>query len=177
MPPWELYERWGLAPAPASLANAWAASMAPLVVLALLALPFLEIAVFVAVGERIGAGPTVALALLGSAAGIVLLRIQGLATLARARDAALANQPPLDELLDGLAILLAGALLIIPGFITDVLGLLLFVPGLRWLLLRRLWRAFATRERRSHGAVIETDYIVLEREPRRHPPLDKGDKP
>ena len=138
--------------------------MAPLVVLALLALPFLEIAVLIKVGTLIGAWPTIGLTLLGSFAGLALMRAQGLATLARARDAALADQPPLDELLDGLAILLAGVLLIIPGFITDLFGLLLFLPWLRGRLRRRIWRAFAARERRGHGLIIETEYTVVERE-------------
>lgn len=137
--------------------------MAPLALLALLALPFLEIAVFIKVGELIGVWPTVGLTLLGSFAGLALMRAQGLATLARARQAALDNQPPLDEMLDGLAILLAGALLIVPGFITDVLGLLLFVPWVRRGLRRRIWRTFEVRERRSHGMIIDAEYTVVER--------------
>lgn len=148
--------------------------MRPLVVLALLALPFLEIAVFIKIGELIGVGPTIALTLLGSLAGIALMRAQGLATLERARAAARDNQPPLDELLDGLAILLAGALLIVPGFITDALGLLLFLPWLRRLLRRRIWRAFAVRQRGSHGVVIEADYTVVERSP---PPAGETQHP
>jgi len=58
--------------------------MAPLALLALLALPFLEIAVFIKVGELIGVWPTIGLTLLGSFAGLALMRAQGLATLARA---------------------------------------------------------------------------------------------
>ena len=149
--------------------------MARLAVLALLALPFLEIAAFIKVGELIGAWPTIELTLLASVAGVLLLRWQGLATLARAREAALADRPPLDELLDGLAILLAGALLIVPGFITDALGLLLFVPPIRRLLRRRIWRAFETRARRQGGVVINADYTVVESDSRKrkeHEPID-----
>ena len=156
--------------------------MPALILLALLALPFLEIAVFIKVGERIGAGPTVALTLLASAAGILFMRAQGLATLARAQEAARRNEPPLDELLDGLVILLAGALLIVPGFITDTLGLLLFVPALRRAMRRRIWAAFARRARQRGGVVIEADYTVVERERPpsrgdRHPRLGKEDRP
>jgi len=138
--------------------------MARLVPLALLALPFLEIALFIKVGELIGLWPTLELTLVASLAGVLLMRWQGLATLQRAREAALANRPPLDELLDGLAILLAGALLIVPGFLTDALGLLLFLPPVRHLLRRRIWRAFERRERRSHAVVIDADYRVVEAE-------------
>ncbi len=157
--------------------------MALLILLALAALPFLEIAVFIKVGELIGVAPTVALTLLASAAGVVLMRAQGLATLARAREATERNKAPVAELLDGLAILLAGALLIVPGFITDALGLLLFVPPLRRAVRRRIWTAFARRARRGEGVVIETDYTIVERgRPpaaggRERPRLGKGDEP
>ncbi|HUI17558.1 MAG TPA: FxsA family protein [Alphaproteobacteria bacterium] len=151
--------------------------MARLVPLALLALPFLEIAAFIKVGELIGVAPTIELTLLASFAGVVLMRAQGLATLARAREAALADRPPLEELLDGLAILLAGALLIVPGFITDVLGLLLFVPPVRRALRRRIWRSFEVRERRSHGMVINAEYTVVERDARGPSAVDRLDSP
>jgi UPF0716 protein FxsA len=154
--------------------------MARLVPLALLALPFLEIAAFIEVGELIGVWPTIELTLLASFAGVVLMRAQGLATLARAREAALADRPPLAELLDGLAILLAGALLIVPGFITDALGLLLFLPPVRRALRRRIWRGFEVRERRSRGMVINAEYTVVERDapgPAAPQQIDAAEKP
>ncbi|HLI10176.1 MAG TPA: FxsA family protein [Alphaproteobacteria bacterium] len=135
--------------------------MAPMIVLALLALPFVEIAVFIKVGSLIGAGPVIALTLASMLAGSALMRHQGLATLARARITIARNEPPLDELLDGLCILLAGALLIIPGFVTDALGLLLFVPAIRRGVRKRLWRLLKLREQRIHGTVIETEYTIV----------------
>ncbi len=139
--------------------------MAPLILLTLLALPFVEIAVFIRVGELIGVVPTVALTLLSTTCGIALMRHQGLATLARARETAARNQPPVEEMLDGLCILLAGALLIVPGFVTDAFGLLLFLPPVRRLVRQRLWRGL---ERRGPpggppggSTVIETDYVVI----------------
>ena len=140
--------------------------MALLIVLILLALPFVEIAVFIEVGGLIGAWPTVALALLGSCAGAIVVRVAGLAMLHRARMAVVRNEPPMDELLDGLCLLLAGALLIVPGFVTDVLGLLLLVPWVRQRVRRRIWGAFEARERRMHGVVIEAEYSVVDNEPR-----------
>lgn len=139
--------------------------MALLIVLILLALPFVEIAVFIEVGGLIGAWPTVALALLGSCAGAIVVRVAGLAMLHRARMAVARNEPPMDELLDGLCLLLAGALLIVPGFVTDVLGLLLLVPWVRQRVRRRIWGAFEARERRMHGVVIEAEYSVVDNEP------------
>lgn len=139
--------------------------MALLIVLILLALPFVEIAVLIEVGGLIGAWPTVALALLGSCAGVIVVRVAGLAMLHRARMAVARNEPPMDELLDGLCLLLAGALLIVPGFVTDVLGLLLLVPWVRQRVRRRIWGAFEARERRMHGVVIEAEYSVVDNEP------------
>jgi UPF0716 protein FxsA len=156
--------------------------MAPLIILALLALPFIEIAVFIKVGELIGVWPTVALALLGSGAGVIVVRAAGFAMLGRARVAVARNEPPVDELLDGLCILLAGILLIVPGFVTDVLGLLLLLPWIRRHVRRRIWGMFEARERRVHGAVIEGEYTIVETEVRGEtkPPtrrLDKSGKP
>jgi UPF0716 protein FxsA len=137
--------------------------MAPLILLVVLGMPFVEIAVFIRVGEAIGVLPTVALTLLSTSAGIALMRHQGLATLARARAMAERNEPPVEELLDGLCILLAGALLIVPGFVTDALGLFLFIPGVRRHVRLRLWRGLEGRRGGPRGGttVIETDYVVL----------------
>jgi UPF0716 protein FxsA len=135
--------------------------MAPVILAALIGIPILELAVFVEVGRLIGVGATVGLTLLSSAAGLALLRLQGLATLARAREQLARNEPPIEELLDGLCILLAGALLFVPGFVTDALGLLLFIPALRRKVRRRIWGALAEGERRR-GKVIEADYTVVD---------------
>ncbi len=140
--------------------------MAPLIILALLALPFIEIAVFIEVGELIGVWPTVALALFGSGVGVIVVRAAGFTMLGRARAAVARNEPPVDELLDGLCILLAGALLIVPGFVTDALGLLLLVPRIRRHIRRRIWGMFEARERRVHGPVIEAEYTVVETDAR-----------
>jgi UPF0716 protein FxsA len=143
--------------------------MAPLILLTLLALPFVEIAVFIRVGELIGVVPTVALTLLSTTCGIALMRHQGLATLARARETAARNQPPVEEMLDGLCILLAGALLIVPGFVTDAFGLLLFAPPVRRLVRQRLWRGLERRGPPGGSTVIETDYVVINEDGKPNP--------
>lgn len=141
--------------------------MAPLILLALLVLPFVEIAVFIRIGALIGVWPTIALMLLSTFVGAFLMRYQGLATLVRARQTIERNESPVDEMLDGLCILLAGAFLIVPGFVTDALGLLLFVPWGRRYVRRWVWRGFESKERRRRGATIETDYVVIEEGPSR----------
>ena len=109
-------------------------SMVFIVALAFIGVPILEIAVFVEVGGRIGLGPTVAVVVATALAGAALLRHQGLATLNRARHSLAAGRVPLAEVFDGLCLLIAGALLLTPGFVTDLAGGLLFLPTVRTLL-------------------------------------------
>lgn len=102
-------------------------------------LPILEIAAFVVVGSHIGVLATVALVVATSVMGAALLRIQGLGTLARIRAQVDRGTVPDRELAHGAMILVAGLLLLMPGFLTDAVGLLLFVPPVRdaaWRLLR-----------------------------------------
>jgi UPF0716 protein FxsA len=99
---------------------------------ALMLLPLMELAVFVAVAAAIGFGPAFGLILLGSIAGMMLLRHAGGSHIARLRVAvAGGNFSALQADAAGGFILLAGVLLLIPGFITDVIGLGLLVPPLR----------------------------------------------
>lgn len=111
----------------------------PFVPLLLLALPLAEIAVFVMVGSEIGVLATVGLVIATTILGAILLRIQGFGILTRIRETMDAGGSPGRDLVHGVMVLLAGLLLLLPGFITDVLGLLLFIPPIRdlgWRLIR-----------------------------------------
>jgi UPF0716 protein FxsA len=99
--------------------------------IAFIGVPIIEIAVFIEVGERIGLWSTLAIVVLTAIAGTTLLRLQGLSTLRRAQEAMARNQLPLKEVFDGLCLLVAGALLLTPGFVTDAMGALLFIPAVR----------------------------------------------
>jgi UPF0716 protein FxsA len=112
--------------------------MGLIILLALIGVPILEIAVFIQAGKWIGLWPTVGIVILTAVVGTALLRIQGLSTIARARESLEAGQLPVAEVFDGLCLLIGGALLLTPGFITDALGFLLLIPPVR-LLLRRWW--------------------------------------
>ncbi|WP_062209231.1 FxsA family protein [Aureimonas sp. AU12] len=114
-----------------------------LVPLALLALPLLEIGVFIWVGNHIGVGWTLALVLLSVVVGATLLKRQTLSTLAAARATARAGRVPDREIAHGAMIALAGILLVLPGFVTDIAGLLLFLPPVRDL----VWNAVRRRIR------------------------------
>ena len=105
----------------------------------LLLLPLLEIAGFVIVGREIGALATVGLVILSSVAGSLLLRHQGFGVMARVRAEMDAGHDPSRQLAHGAMIVLAAILLIIPGFITDILAILLLLPPVRdfaWRLLK-----------------------------------------
>lgn len=100
----------------------------------LLLLPLVEIAGFVIVGREVGVLNTLALIVLTGIAGVLLLRRQGVDTLRRAQARLDRGEPPVREALDGIFVALGGLLLIIPGFVTDALGILLLLPPVRaWL--------------------------------------------
>ena len=106
----------------------------------MIAVPILEIAVFIQVGGALGVATTLAIVLLTAIVGTALLRHQGLTTLARVRKSLEQGRLPVAEVFDGLCLLVAGALLLTPGFVTDLAGLLLFFPPFRGVLRRALGR-------------------------------------
>ena len=123
-----------------------------LILLALfIAVPLVEIAVFIKVGGFIGLGWTLALVVVTAVAGTALLRRQGLATLQRAQHTMARNEMPIRELFDGACLLVAGVLLLTPGFVTDAAGALLLVPAVRGLLRRAMARRLVSGNLHMHG--------------------------
>jgi UPF0716 protein FxsA len=116
----------------------------------LIALIAAEIAAFIVVGDAIGVLPTVLLVFALSAFGLVLMRRQGLGALLRIRSELDQGRMPGEAMGHAAMIVVAGTLLIIPGFVTDAFGLLLFVPAVR----TALWRAIG---RRLKVRVVTTD--------------------
>jgi UPF0716 protein FxsA len=116
----------------------------PLLLVLFIVVPIAELAVIIQIGQAIGVLPTVALLLLDSILGSLLMRAQGRAAWRRFSEAVQAGRPPAREVLDGALVLLGGALLVTPGFITDVLGVALLLPPsravIRGVLARRLLR-------------------------------------
>ncbi len=100
-------------------------------VLVFVVVPIVELWVIVEVAGSLGIVPTLALLLAISVAGSLLVRAQGLGVLRRARAMWAEGRVPTDDLLDGVLVLGAGALLLTPGFVTDAIGLLLLVPLVR----------------------------------------------
>ena len=108
--------------------------MAPLILTLLIALPFLEIAGFIIVGDWLGTLPTLGLLILSMFIGSALLRGRGLGAVLRSRDG---RDPSrlIADLGDTLFLALAGLLLLIPGFFTDLLALPLLLPPVRKVLM------------------------------------------
>lgn len=136
--------------------------MVAAILIALILMPFAEIAAFIQIGERLGLGPTLAGAALAALAGVLVLRHQSLATLRQVRDSLDAGRLPVAELFDGACRLAAGVLLVIPGFVTDALALMLFLPpvrhGLRAWIARRLTPSAAGPAGTAAGPVIEGEF-------------------
>jgi len=107
--------------------------------------PFLELVLLLQLAERTSAGFTLGLILLTGVVGAALARREGIRCWSRVRRAMAAGQLPGDPLLDALMVLVAGALLVTPGILTDVVGFSLLVPLVRQLVKRYLKRHFAGR--------------------------------
>lgn len=110
-----------------------------------LVVPFLELFVLLRVGQLVGALWTIAALVVVSIVGSWLVKREGLATLRRAQQQARLGVVPGAELVDGVLILFAGALLLTPGFLTDVAGVLLLLPPVRMVLRRAARRRLARR--------------------------------
>lgn len=105
--------------------------MFPLLVVLFIVVPIVELAVIIQVGQTIGVVPTIVSLLVISFAGSWLVKREGLGVWRRFRHQMEAGRVPGKELADGVMILLAGALLVTPGFVTDVFGILLLLPPVR----------------------------------------------
>lgn len=108
-------------------------------------MPLLELAAFVLIGQAIGFLNAIGILLLISIGGVLIVRHQGIGIYRRVRRQLREGVVPAAELVDGLLILTAGLLLIIPGFLTDAVGLALLLPPVREFVRGRLQRRFSVR--------------------------------
>ena len=99
-------------------------------------LPILEMYVLIKVGGNLGALNTVLLVLLTALIGVALLRVQGFRTLMNAKNKLGMAQLPAEEIITGIFLAIGGALLLTPGFITDIFGFLCLIPFTRRILLK-----------------------------------------
>jgi UPF0716 protein FxsA len=158
--------------------------MLPLLLVLFVAVPIAELAVIIQVGQAIGVLPTIAILIADSVLGSVLMRAQGRAAWRRLTTALAAGRPPAREAIDGALVIFGGALLLTPGFLTDILGILLLLPPTRALVRRVLARRFAGRmlqtmaarggmgrgggaRRRRDGAPADVDGTAVDVDPGR----------
>lgn len=172
--------------------------MAVVFALAFILVPIAEIALFIEVGGEIGLWNTIAVVVLTAIVGTWMLRTQGMLTLRRAQESLARQEFPVSEVFDGLCLLVGGVLLLTPGFLTDAVGFLLFLPPLRKVIRRMVWRylsasaTFWVDEEMARGApaprrrvgddgdgggggapTIDGEYHEVPPDPRH----DNGDKP
>jgi UPF0716 protein FxsA len=143
-----------------------------LLVLIFILVPLAELYVIIQVGGAIGLGPTLVLLLADALLGSMLLRQQGRAAWVRFNRALAENRLPHKEVFDGVLIIFGGALLITPGFITDIFGLILLIPPTRAIV-----RGISSRIVRRRMALGETIWGLgrAQAPPRRRPAPDGPD--
>jgi UPF0716 protein FxsA len=144
-----------------------------LLILFFVGVPILEIAVFIRAGDLIGLWPTLGAVVATAVAGAALLRAQGLAALGRARAQLDQGQVPIAEAFTGACLLLGGALLLTPGFITDTVGFLLLIPPVREVLGR--WIMIALVRSPNSRVWIDGEEISAARGRAKTPPDDAID--
>jgi UPF0716 protein FxsA len=127
-------------------------------------IPIIEIYLFMVVGGLIGVFPTILLVILTAMLGSILLQQQGIATLQRVHSALQQGQVPTAALLEGVVILVGGVLLLTPGFLTDILGLLCLIPVTRGYFM--VWLAQRVQVHSSRASPDE--HITIEGEYRRN---------
>ncbi|PCH98941.1 MAG: hypothetical protein COB84_00590 [Rhodobacteraceae bacterium] len=146
----------------------------PLLILFII-IPIIEIALFIQVGGFIGLWPTLAIVILTAVIGTNMLRRQGVSTLARLQANMSTGESPVDPMVHGAFILVAGVLLLTPGFFTDFIGFALLIPPVRaalikWGATKLVSRAVFTsttqnpQQSRPDQNVVDADYTVLDDE-------------
>ncbi len=103
----------------------------PIVAALFIGVPLIEIYLFIKLGGLIGALPTVVLVIVTVLIGVSLLRAQGFSTMARFQQEVATGQLPATTMLEGVALIFGGALLLTPGFLTDTIGFLCLIPFTR----------------------------------------------
>ena len=105
--------------------------------LLIIGIPIIEIFLFIKIGSQIGAFNTISLIFITAIVGVIYARYEGLNTLKSGMSQLVKNEIPIYEIVSGTALAFAALLLIIPGFATDILGLLIIFPPTRKLFLKK----------------------------------------
>ena len=147
-----------------------------------LAVPLIEIALFIQIGGWIGLWPTLAIVVLTAIAGTYLVRSQGGAALRQLQGSLNELRDPTEPLAHGAMILFSGALLLTPGFFTDAVGFLLLIPGVRTWVMNKVRARVATAEfrygapgqQRSGPDIIDGEFEEVDTQQARQPSDTRG---
>ena len=128
--------------------------------LTIILVPIIEIYLFIKIGSQIGAFNTISLILITAIVGVYYARYEGLNTLKSAISQIVTNKLPIYEIISGAALAIASLLLILPGFATDLIGLLLIFPVTR----RIIFKKVSTKYKQSNKSndPIEGEYKDLD---------------
>ena len=123
------------------------------ILLLLISIPLIEIYLFIKIGSYIGAFNTVSLILITAIVGIIYARYEGFNTLRSGISQLIKNEIPVYEIISGAALAFAALLLILPGFATDLMGLILIFPPTRKLILKNFSKKYTSKN------IKKKDYI------------------
>ena len=117
------------------------------ILLLLISIPLIEIYLFIKIGSYIGAFNTVSLILITAIVGIIYARYEGFNTLRSGISQLIKNEIPVYEIISGAALAFAALLLILPGFATDLMGLILIFPPTRKLILKNFSKKYTSKNK------------------------------
>ena len=135
--------------------------------LLIISIPLIEIYLFIKIGSQIGAFNTVSLILITAFIGVIYARYEGFNTLKSGMSQIIKNEIPIYEIISGAALTFAAFLLILPGFATDILGLLIIFPPTRKLLLKKVSTKYSQDNKKKQD-FINGEFEVIDE--------DKNDK-
>ncbi|MEV4317296.1 FxsA family protein [Actinocrispum sp. NPDC049592] len=116
-----------------------------------------EITVLIAIGSAIGVLPTILLVIAATVVGAMLLRREGTRALLAFRSKIQSGQPPRAEMLDGVLIAVAGILVVLPGFVSDLVAIALLIPATRRMIAKRVLRRVEARQQQRPGQIFIVD--------------------
>tara|TARA_B100000965_G_C18973776_1_gene490959 strand:- start:67 stop:480 length:414 start_codon:yes stop_codon:yes gene_type:complete len=123
------------------------------ILLIIILVPIIEIYLFIQIGGQIGAFNTISLIFITAFVGILYARFEGINTLKSGMSQLLKNEVPFYEIISGAAIAFASILLIMPGFATDFIGLLIIFPFTRKIFLKRFDKKFYKRKQKKEDFI------------------------
>ena len=130
--------------------------------LLIILIPLVEIYLFIKIGSQIGAFNTISLILLTALLGVWYARYEGFNTLKSGISQIMKNEVPLYEIVSGAALAIAALMLILPGFATDLMGLLLIFPLSRKLILGKFANKYSKKSKRDNNEYIDGESEELD---------------